>query len=334
MYNVGVIGFGYWGPNIVRNFIQNKDCNVKYICDKNQNSLDRAKNLYPTINIISDSEEIFQDNKIDIVCIVTPVKNHFKLAKRALESGKHIFLEKPMVQSIEEADILIELAKNNSLVCAVDHTFLFTGSVEKIKDIIESGEIGDVLYFDSTRINLGLFQHDVNVIWDLAPHDLSILFHITNYKPTAITANGVDHLNSGLVDIAYLTLHYENNMIANFHVNWLSPVKIRRLIIGGSKKMLIYDDMEPSEKIKIYDKGIEIKKPEEIHKLLVNYRSGDIVVPKISSKEALKNEIESFIENIRCGENSFINDMQNGRKIIEVLEASNISIQNKKRVLL
>jgi len=330
--NIGIIGFGYWGPNIVRNFSNHSECEVRYICDLGKKARDRARASYPNIDVIDDPNIIFSDNDIDIVAIVTPVSTHYPLAKMALKAGKHIFLEKPMVGTLTQADDLIRIAKEKNVVGVVDHTFLFTGAVMKIKEIIDSGEIGDIIYFDSVRVNLGLFQNDVDVIWDLSPHDLSILFHITNIRPFAVTANGVDHLNNGLVDVAYLTLHYESDMIANFHVNWLSPVKVRRLLIGGTKKMIVYDDMEPSEKIKIYDKGINVTEPDKIHQLLIKYRVGDMLAPNISPTEALRLEVNDFINQINSNSKNSNNNLSHGRNIVEILEASNRSLKDKKRI--
>lgn len=333
MYKIGVIGFGYWGPNIVRNFITHPKCDLKYICDFGKQARFRAKYKYPNTNIINDPEIIFADKNVDIVAIVTPVSTHYELAKKALLSGKHIFVEKPMVQKLSEANDLIEIANKKKLIGVTDHTFLFTGAVMKIKEIIDSGEIGDITYFDSVRVNLGLFQHDVDVIWDLAPHDLSILFHLFDERPLSVTANGVDHLDNNLVDVAYLTLNYESKMIANFHVNWLSPVKVRKILIGGTKKMIVFDDMDPSEKIKIFDKGIDVKEPEEIYKLLVNYRSGDMLAPNISPTEALKLETESFINQIETKTQSSKNDLVNGRNVVEILEASSQSLKQSKKII-
>ena len=329
---VGIIGYGYWGPNIVRNFSNHPECDVKYICDLEYKARNRAASQYPNIGIIDDPEIIFADNEIDIIAIVTPVSMHYPLAKKALKAGKHIFLEKPMVETVVQSDDLIQIAKEKNLVGIVDHTFLFTGAVMKIKEIVDSGEIGDITYFDSVRVNLGLFQHDVDVIWDLAPHDLSILFYISGEHPVAVTANGVDHLNNGLVDVAYLTLHYESKMIANFHVNWLSPVKVRKILIGGTKKMIVFDDMEPSEIIKIYDKGINVTKPEEIHQLLVKYRSGDMLAPNISPTEALSLEVNNFIDQVKSNSMDSKNDLIHGRHVIRILEASNRSLKRNKRV--
>lgn len=334
MYNVAIIGFGYWGPNIVRNFNNHSECEVKYICDLGAEARKRASLQYPDIEIIADPEIIFLDKSVDIVAIVTPVSTHYSLAKQALEVGKHIFVEKPMVETVEQADELISIAKKNNLIGVVDHTFLFTGAVMKIKEIIDSGEIGEVTYFDSVRVNLGLFQHDVDVIWDLAPHDLSILFHLVDGRPSSVTANGVDHLDNDLVDVAYLTLHYDSNMIANFHVNWLSPVKVRKILIGGSKKMIVFDDMEPSEKLKIYDKGIDVTEPEEIYRLLVKYRSGDMLAPNISPTEALKLEVNDFITQVKSNSTESKNDLVCGREIVGILEASNRSLKRNARISL
>ena len=255
---------------------------------------------------------------------------------RVLKSKKHLFLEKPMVQSSKEADTLISLAKSNNLVGVVDHTFLFTGSVKKIKDIVDSGEIGDIIYFDSTRVNLGIFQHDIDVIWDLAPHDLSILFYINDNIPTSVSANGVDILNNGLVDIAYLNLEYEDDMISNFHLNWFSPVKIRKIIIGGSKKMIVFDDMKTSEKIKVYDSGINIKNDQEdIHNLQISYRTGDMYSPQISPIEALKSEVDEFVHAVEGKQqNNKKNSLNEGKKIVKILEKAKVSLENNSKVAL
>ena len=332
MYKVAVIGFGYWGPNIVRNFLIHPECEVKYISDFNSNARKRAATNYPDIEITDNSDIIFADNEIDIIAIVTPVSTHYALAKMALEAGKHVFIEKPMVQTVVQADDLIRISKEKNLVGCVDHTFLFTSAVMKIKEIVDSGEIGDITYFDSVRVNLGLFQHDVNVMWDLTPHDLAILFHITEQQPNAVTASGVDHLNNGLVDVSYLTLHYNNKMIANFHSNWLSPIKVRKILIGGTKKMIVFDDMEPSEKIKIYDKGIDVKVPEHKYQLLVNYRLGDVLSPNIFPTEALKLEVNNFIDHIKSRSFHCDNDLVHGRNIVKILETADKALKMGKRV--
>lgn len=334
MNKVAVVGYGYWGPNLVRNFDNHAQCEVRYICDTDQKAQVRAKSKYKNIEIIDDLNIILEDSEIDIIAISTPVRTHYEIAERSLKAGKHIFLEKPMVETLEQSRELIKLAKDNQLIGVVDHTFLFTGAVQKIKEIVDSGEIGEILYFDSVRVNLGLFQHDVDVIWDLAPHDLSILFHLIDDSPISLMASGVDHFDNNLVDVAYLTLNYRENMIANFHMNWLSPVKVRKILIGGTKKMIVFDDMEPSEKIKIYDKGVTVNNPEDIHSSLVSYRLGDMSAPNLSQTEALGSEIEDFINQINSGQESSINSLMNGESVVKVLEASKISLAEKKLVML
>ena len=237
-----------------------------------------------------------------------------------------------MTETVAQADELIHMAKEKKLIAVVDHTFLFTGAVRKIKQIVESGEIGNITYFDSVRVNLGLFQHDLNVIWDLACHDLSILFHIMDERPNSVTANGVDHFDSGYVDVAYLTLHYDIKMIANFHVNWLSPVKVRKILIGGTKKMIVYDDMESSEKIKVYNKGITVNGPEDIHRLLLSYRLGEMVAPNIQSTEALELEINNFIKQINSDSRDSVNDLKHGLDMVEILEVANQSLIRKEKL--
>jgi len=332
--NIGVIGFGYWGPNIVRNFLHHPECEVKCICDFEAGARKRATDMYSKINVTDNVEDIFKDESLDIVAVVTPVSTHYQLAKSALLANKHVFLEKPMVETTEQANDLIRIAKANNLIGIVDHTFLFTGAVMKIKEIIDSGEIGDITYFDSVRVNLGLFQHDVDVIWDLAPHDLSILFYLCSERPISLIATGVDHINNGLVDVAYLTLGYNSKMIANFHTNWLSPVKVRKILIGGTKKMIVFDDMIASEKVKVYDKGITVSKPEDIYRLLVKYRSGDMEAPVISPTEALMLEVNTFIDQIQEQKTLSINDFTKGKDVVQILEASSQSLETGERVLL
>jgi predicted dehydrogenase len=334
MYKVAVVGYGYWGPNLVRNFENHAQCEVVYICDMDNQALARAKSQYKNIEIINDLSIILEDSGVDIIAISTPVRTHYEIAEKSLKAGKHIFVEKPMVETLEQSRELIKLAKDKQLIGVVDHTFLFTGAVQKIKEIVDSGEIGEIIYFDSVRVNLGLFQHDVDVIWDLAPHDLSILFHLLDDKPTSVMASGVDHFGNNLVDVAYLTLNFRENMIANFHMNWLSPVKVRKILIGGTKKMIVFDDMEPSEKIKIYDKGVTVNSPEDIHSSLVSYRLGDMYAPNISQTEALGLEVKSFIDQINSNNELSINSLLHGESIIKVLEATKISLAEKKLVML
>jgi predicted dehydrogenase len=271
-----------------------------------------------------------------VVAVITPVSSHYDMAKKALENGKHVFVEKPFTATRAEAEKLIELAAQKGLKIMVDHTFLFTGAVNKIKQVIESGELGRLLFYDSVRVNLGLFQHDVNVIWDLAPHDLSIMDFLIENKPVAVSAHGSVHFESKLEDIAYVAIEFENNgFIAHFHVNWLSPVKIRRTLISGDKKMLVWDDLSPDEKIKIYDRGVEFKSTNGaakngIHELLVSYRSGDVYVPKVDNTEALRAEVEYFVRCLEKNEEPF-NNGQSGLQVVRLLEAADRSIRNSGR---
>ncbi|MBF0542604.1 MAG: Gfo/Idh/MocA family oxidoreductase [Nitrospirae bacterium] len=332
MLKVGVIGFGYWGPNIVRNFNALKDSEVTRVCDLNQASITRIHECYRHITTTSDYRDITGSPDIDIVAVVTPVFTHYEIARAALLNGKHVFVEKPFTSTVAEAIDLIEIADKKGLKIMVDHTLLFTGSVRKIKELIDNKELGNIYYYDSTRINLGLFQHDVNVIWDLAPHDLSIMDYIIEDRPIAITANGVDHFKRGLEDVAYITIYFENNIIAHFNMNWLSPVKMRTTVIGGDKKMLIWNDLAADEKIKIYDRGVNIESKEGVYKLLVDYRSGDIWTPKIDMTEALKLEAEYMID---CIYNNItpINDGNAGLSVIRILEASLLSIKNNGKMV-
>lgn len=327
MINIGVIGFGYWGPNIVRNFNCANGAKVTKICDSNPKTHERIGNLYPNISVSSDVKEILDSSDIDIVAVITPVSSHFSLAKAALDAGKHIFVEKPFTATVAEGEELVELAKKKNLKVMVDHTFLFTGAVRKIKDIIDKDELGKILYYDSTRVNLGLFQHDVNVIWDLAPHDFSIMNFMLNEKPISVSATGKSHV-SEFENIAYVTVNFQSNLIAHFAVNWLSPVKIRNTLIGGEKKMLVWDDISPDEKIKVYDKGIDVNTEEGKYKLLVSYRSGDVWVPKVDPMEALKVETNYFIECINDNKTPE-NDGQSGLDVVRILEACNLSLKNE-----
>ncbi len=332
MIKIGVIGYGYWGPNVVRNFLSTKGAQIISICDINKDALSKARKNYPKLKMVSNSSEILTSSEIDAVAIVTPVYTHFELAKKAIESGKHIFVEKPFTSSVAEAEELIELAEKKNIKIMVDHTFLFTGAVRKIKKLIEDGTLGNIYYFDSTRVNLGLFQHDINVIWDLAPHDLSIMDYVIQEKPSGITATGIEHFGRGLEDIAYITVFFDSNIIAHFNVNWLSPVKIRMTLIGGEKKMLVWNDLESDEKVKVYDRGVNIKDKEGIYELLVSYRSGDIWTPNVEKTEALKLEAEYFID---CIENNKtpINDGYAGLNVVKILEASDFSIKNNGKIV-
>lgn len=329
MINVGVIGVGYWGPNIIRNLIANKAFEVKFCSDLEDDRLIFIKSLYPTIKTTKDYREIIKDSSIEAIAICTPVFTHFEIACLALEQGKHVLIEKPMTATAAQAEELVNLAEKKDRVILVDHTFLFTGAVRKIKETIESGEIGEIYYFDSVRVNLGLFQHDVNVVWDLAPHDISIMDYLINRQAESVIATGSDHVGDGLEDVAYVTVFYPDNIIAHIHVNWLSPVKIRETQISGTKKMIVWDDNIPSEKVKIYDKGIEvIQTKDQIYKTLIQYRTGDMYCPKIPQKEALGVEMEHFAD---CIQNNVkpISDGHAGLRVVKFLELSEKSIKNR-----
>jgi predicted dehydrogenase len=327
MISIGVIGFGYWGPNIIRNFQSlNYGC-VKSVCDVNPKSLNRARNMFPGLNVTSNADDVLTARDIDAVAVITPVATHYPLARKALENGKHVFVEKPFTLDAAQAEELIELAERKRLTIMVDHTFLFTGAVSKIKELIDSDVLGTLYYYDSMRVNLGLFQSDVNVIWDLAPHDLSIMQYLIPQKPEAIVATGEKHVN-GFEDVAYITVYFANNLIAHFNVNWLSPVKVRTTLIGGEKKMLVWNDLEPDEKIKVYDKGVRKTNGDGRYDLLVSYRMGDIWAPRIEQVEALKLETQYFVECIENNRRPF-NDGLAGLNVVRMLEATDASLRNK-----
>lgn len=328
MVKIGIIGYGYWGPNLVRNFFSQKNCIVKAVADARPNRLELLTQLYPGIQPVTDAAAILNDPEIDAVVIATPVFTHFSLAQEALKNGKHVLLEKPMASSAEECEILINLAEQKNLTLMVDHTFLYTGAVEKIKETLDSGELGNAKYIDSTRINLGLFQPDINVLWDLAPHDLSILRYLHDETPYSVNATGISHTVNGIENIAFLTVNYTSGFIAHFNCSWSSPVKVRMMMIGGDKKMIVYNDVEPTEKIKLYDTAYELKTDEDKSRILVDYRVGDIFVPKVSNKEALASVAGDFITSI---EKSSVPRSSSaiGLDIVKILEASEKSIKNK-----
>ncbi len=326
MIRVGIIGYGYWGPNILRNFSHVEGSRVVSVCDKNPRALEQLIKAYPSIRATLEADELIESVDIDAVAIITPVFTHYELAKKVLLQGKHVLVEKPFTYKVDQAQELIELSEGKNLKIMVDHTFLFTGAVKKIKELIEDGTIGDLLYFDSMRVNLGLFQHDVNVVWDLAPHDLSILDYLSQEEPSAVMAAGKSHFDGALEDTAYLTYYYSNNLIAHINVNWLSPVKIRTTLIGGRKKMVVWNDLEPDNKIKIYDKGVEITSKEGVYDLLVSYRSGDMWAPKLEQTEALRMEAQHFIDCIIHNRRP-ISDGHSGLRVVKMLEAANRSLR-------
>ena len=324
---IAIVGLGYWGPNLLRNFNALSDCEVKFVVDKNESLFPKFQGLYNHVFFTANFEDVINDNEVSAVVIATPVFSHHSLAKQALLSGKHVLIEKPMTSTSEQANELIDIANKNNLTLMVDHTFLYTGAVVKIKELVDSGELGKLKYFDSTRINLGLFQADINVLWDLAPHDISILNFIFDEKPISVQATGASHTDNGLENIAYLTVNYESGMIAHFNCSWTSPVKVRQTLIGGDKKMVLYNDMEPSEKIKLYDFGYEVKTNEEKNKIIADYRTGDVLVPKLNSTEALLGVAKDFVNAIETGQKPK-SDCYLGRDVVKILEASQESLKH------
>ena len=323
----GAIGYGYWGPNIVRNLDGLEGALILAIADKSPTARERAQRAVPGVRVTPDASEIICAPDIDAVAIITPVWTHFELAKAALENGKHVFVEKPFTSNTAQAEELINLAARKNLRIMVDHTFLFTGAVRKIKQLLDANTLGKLYYYDSTRVNLGLFQHDVNVIWDLAPHDLSIMDYLIDGDAEHIVATGQTHLNRH-EDVAFITLYYPNEVIAHVNVNWLSPVKVRMTLIGGEKKMLVWNDLEADEKIKVYDKGVKITNREGVYNLLVNYRSGDMWAPHLEPVEALRLELGYFVECINNNQTPF-NDGLAGLRVVKMLEAANQSLRNR-----
>jgi predicted dehydrogenase len=327
MVKFGVIGYGYWGPNVVRNLTSLEGAQVLAVADKSPTARRRVQKTYPGIQVATDASEIISSTEIDAIAVVTPVWTHYELAKAALENGKHVFVEKPFTSNVAQAEELINLAAKRNLKIMVDHTFLFTGAVKKIRHLLEEGTLGKLYYYDSTRVNLGLFQHDINVIWDLAPHDLSIMDHLIEERPEAVVATGQTHLN-GFEDVAFITVYFPNKIIAHINVNWLSPVKVRTTLIGGEKKMLVWNDLEADEKIKIYDKGVHITSRQGLYDLLVNYRSGDMWAPQIEQVEALRVELAYFIDCISKDQTPF-NDGPAGLRVVKMLEGASESLSKR-----
>lgn len=333
MVNFGVVGYGYWGPNLVRNLFEVPETQVVAVSDMNQERLKLVKSRYPSVETTTDFRQLLDNPKIDAIAIVTPVFTHYELALQALQSGKHVMVEKPMTSTSEQAMRLIDEAASRNLVLMVDHTFVYTGAVRKIKEIADSGELGDILYYDSTRINLGLFQRDVDVIWDLAVHDLAIMDYILPSTPCAVAATGINHVFGGTENLAYITMFFQENVIAHVNVNWLSPVKVRRTLVGGSKQMIVYDDMEPSEKVKVYDKGITVNStPDSLYKALVGYRSGDMFAPQLDVSEALKVEIQHFADCIKTGAEP-ITGGQAGLRVVRILESASLSMKQRGKLV-
>ena len=329
MVKIGVIGYGYWGPNLVRNFVETPGSQVIAVSDLRPERLALVKGRYPTIKTTTDHRELFVDPAIDALAIATPVSTHFGLAMQALRAGKHVLVEKPMTATSEESIQLIEEAERRQRVLMVDHTFVYTGAVRKIKELIAGNSLGEIYYYDSVRVNLGLFQHDVSVIWDLAVHDLAIMDYVLASQPRAVSATGMSHVAGQPENVAYLTLLFEDRLITHIHVNWLAPVKIRRTLIGGSRKMIVYDDLEPSEKIKVYDKGITVNNnAESVYQMLIGYRTGDMWAPQLEMTEALRAEVLHFVHCIEKGDHP-MTDGQAGLRVVQTMEAATHSMANQ-----
>jgi len=331
---VGVIGCGYWGPNLLRNLAENESAELRWICDLDTRRLAAMGRRYPAAEQTADCNLLFADPALDAVVIATPVWTHFSFAQAALEAGKHVLVEKPLTANVGEAEQLVELAERNGLTLMVDHTFVYTGAVRKIREMVASGELGDLLYFDATRINLGLFQDDINVVWDLAPHDFSIMDFVIARQPEAVTATGSCHIKKGIENIAYVMLRFPDEFIAHFHFNWLSPVKIRHTLIAGSRKMVVYDDIEPTEKVRVYDSGVTTTQKEDqlaqldreaAYRTLVSYRTGDVWVPKLDTTEALRYVCEEFLAAI-TEKRPPLTDGNAGVRVVRLLDAAQRSI--------
>ena len=325
--NFGVIGFGYWGPNVVRNLASLEGSEVVAIAEVNPAARLRAQKAYPGVLVTPDASEVIASAGIDAIAVVTPVWTHYELVKAALENGKHVFVEKPFTSTAAQGEELINLAQQKNLTIMVDHTFLFTGAVKKISQLLDEGTLGNLFYYDSTRVNLGLFQHDINVLWDLAPHDLSIMDHLIKANPEADVATGQSHLN-GCEDVAYMTLYFPGKVIAHINVNWLSPVKVRTTLIGGEKRMLVWNDLEADEKVKVYDKGVDITSREGVYQTLVNYRTGDMWAPQLEQVEALRKELTYFVDCVSTGQEP-INDGRAGLRVVKMLEAASESLHKR-----
>ena len=333
MIKVGVIGYGYWGPNLVRNFMEAHGSTVVCVSDLRPERLAQVQHRYPSVQTVTECEQLFTDPQIDAIVVATPVSSHYDLALAALKAGKHVLVEKPLAASSDLAEQLINEAERRNLVLMVDHTFVYTGAVRKIRELIASNELGEIYYYDAVRVNLGLFQHDVSVIWDLAIHDLSIIDYVLPSKPVAVSATGISHVPGQPENVAYITLFFASAQIAHVHVNWLTPVKVRHTLIGGSEKMILYDDLEPSEKLKVYDKGIDVTpEPEDVYKMLVSYRLGDMWAPQLSNTEALQTEALHFIDCIEHNKQPET-DGPAGLRMVNLIEAAEASLRDRGRLI-
>ncbi len=333
MIRVGVIGHGYWGPNLVRNFMLASGSAVTSVCDLREERLTPLHKQYPGLKTCTRPADMINEPDVDAVVIATPVSSHFELAMTALQAGKHVLVEKPLASTSDQARRLIDAAAARNLVLLVDHTFVYTDAVRKIREIIASGQLGQIYYYDAVRVNLGLFQHDVNVIWDLAIHDLSIIDYVLPEKPIAVSATGISHVPGQPENVAYITLFFASSQIAHVHVNWLTPVKVRHTLIGGSEKMILYDDLEPSEKLKVYDKGIRVTPGlEDVYRMLVSYRLGDMWAPRLDNTEALQTEALHFIDCIETGRTPETDGLA-GLRMVNMIEAAETSLRDRGRLV-
>jgi len=329
MINIGIIGYGYWGPNLVRNFAETPGARVSWVSDLDAAKLELVQRRFPAVGVTTNYRELLEDPNTDAIAIATPVHTHYEIALEALRAGKHVWLEKPMTETSVQARRLVEEAERQKRVLLVDHTFLYTGSVMKMSELIHSGEVGRIYYYDSTRVNLGLFQRDVSVISDLAVHDFSILDYLLAEHPVAVSASGTNHFPETPENLAYVTLFYDSGTIAHANVSWLAPVKVRQILLGGSKKMIIYDDLDPSEKIKVYDKGVDFTDdPKKIEQMRVGYRTGDMWAPQLEVTEALRVECAHFVDCINTHKVPR-SDGKLGLRVVEIIEAANRSMRNK-----
>lgn len=326
MITVGVIGYGYWGPNLVRNFADVPGGQVGFVTDIRAERLSQVRGRYPAVRVSTDYRDLINDPAVDAVAIATPVSSHFDLAIAALRAGKHVLVEKPMTSTADQSMALIDEADKRGLVLMVDHTFVYTSAVKKIRELTQGGDLGEIYYYDSVRINLGLFQHDVNVLWDLAVHDLSIMDYVLARTPVSVSATGLAHVAGQPENIAYMTMFFDGRLIAHVHVNWLAPVKVRRTLLGGSRRMIVFDDLEASEKIKVYDRGISVNpSAENVYQMLVGYRAGDMWAPQLPLAEALQTEAKHFIECIDQRKTP-TTDGHAGLRVVRMLEAATQSM--------
>lgn len=326
--SVGVVGYGYWGPNLVRNFAEQPDARMSAVSDSSIDRLHQAVAHHPNLKVTTDYRDITNDTDIDAVVVATPVSTHFEIAMRALEAGKHVLVTKPMTTDTQQALRLIDAAERRGLVLMVDHTFVYTGAVQTIKRLVDGGDMGQLYYYDSVRVNLGLFQRDVNVLWDLAVHDLAILDYVLGTSPVAVAATGAAHIEGHQVNVAYLTCFFDGSLISHHHVNWLAPLKVRRTLIGGARQMIVYDDLEPSEKVKVYDKGVTLPGPEGKRESMVGYRTGDMLAPHLSLTEGLRVEAQHFLECITRGRRP-MTDGHCGLRTVATLEAAARSLSQR-----